>query len=147
MFQSISPPIIGSTQLYIQLQVLSTNTAASCYCGRDGIYIPTLLLVATVDEMESIFQHCCQLLLWMRWNLYSNTAANCYCGWDGIYIPTLLPTAAVDEMESIFQHCCQLLLWMRWNLYSNTAANCYCGWDGIYICPNIFFSNFFNFSV
>jgi len=31
MFQAIPPPIIGSTQLYIQLQVLSTNIAASCY--------------------------------------------------------------------------------------------------------------------
>jgi hypothetical protein len=28
---------------------LSNNTAASCYCGRDGIYIPTLLPTATVD--------------------------------------------------------------------------------------------------
>ena len=28
MFQAITPPIIRSTQLYIQLQVLSTNTAA-----------------------------------------------------------------------------------------------------------------------
>jgi len=31
MFQAVSPPIIRSTQLYIQLQVLSTNTAASCW--------------------------------------------------------------------------------------------------------------------
>ena len=29
MFQAVPPPIIGSTKLYIQLQVLSTNTAAS----------------------------------------------------------------------------------------------------------------------
>jgi len=31
MFQEIPPPIIRSTQLYKQLQVLSTNTATSCY--------------------------------------------------------------------------------------------------------------------
>jgi len=31
IYQAVSPPIIRSTQLYIQLQVLSTNTAASCY--------------------------------------------------------------------------------------------------------------------
>jgi hypothetical protein len=31
MFQAVPPPIIKSTQLYIQLQVLSTNGAASCY--------------------------------------------------------------------------------------------------------------------
>jgi len=31
MFQVVLPPIIRSTQLYKQLQVLSTNTAASCY--------------------------------------------------------------------------------------------------------------------
>jgi hypothetical protein len=28
MFQAVSPPIIRSTKLYIQLQALSTNTAA-----------------------------------------------------------------------------------------------------------------------
>jgi len=33
-FQAVPPPIIRSTQLYIQLQVLSTNTATSCYRGR-----------------------------------------------------------------------------------------------------------------
>ena len=36
MFQEFPPPIIRSTQLYIQLQVLSTNTAASCYREGDG---------------------------------------------------------------------------------------------------------------
>jgi len=36
MFQAVPPPIIRSIQLYIQIQVLSTNTAASCYRGGDG---------------------------------------------------------------------------------------------------------------
>ena len=36
MFHALPPPIIRSTELYIQLQVLSTNTAACCYCGWDG---------------------------------------------------------------------------------------------------------------
>jgi len=36
MFQAVPPPIIRSTKLYIQLHVLSTNTAASCYRGLDG---------------------------------------------------------------------------------------------------------------
>ena len=36
MFQAVPPPIIRSTQLYIQLQVLSTSTAASCQRGWDG---------------------------------------------------------------------------------------------------------------
>jgi len=36
MFQAVPPPIIRSTQLHKQLQVLSTNTAASCYRGWDG---------------------------------------------------------------------------------------------------------------
>ena len=31
MFQVVPPPIIKSTQLCIQLQVLSTNSGASCY--------------------------------------------------------------------------------------------------------------------
>ena len=31
MFQAAPPPIIRSTKLYIQRQVLSTNTAVSCY--------------------------------------------------------------------------------------------------------------------
>jgi hypothetical protein len=39
MFQAVPLPIIRSTQLYIQLHVLSTNTTASCYCGRDGTSI------------------------------------------------------------------------------------------------------------
>jgi len=33
MFHAVPSPIISSTQLYKQLQVLSRNTAASCYCG------------------------------------------------------------------------------------------------------------------
>ena len=33
MFQAVPPPIIRSTQLYIQLQVLSTNNAASSSIG------------------------------------------------------------------------------------------------------------------
>ena len=33
VFQAVPPPIIRSTQLYIQLQLLSTNTAACCYRG------------------------------------------------------------------------------------------------------------------
>jgi hypothetical protein len=33
MFQVVPPPIIRSTQLYIQLQVLSANNAAICYRG------------------------------------------------------------------------------------------------------------------
>jgi hypothetical protein len=36
MFQAVPPPIIRSTQLYIQLQVLSTSTAACCYRGLNG---------------------------------------------------------------------------------------------------------------
>jgi hypothetical protein len=35
MFQAVAPTIIRSIQLYIQLQLLSTNTAASCYRGKD----------------------------------------------------------------------------------------------------------------
>jgi len=33
MLQAVPPPIINCTQLYIQLQLLSTNTAACCYRG------------------------------------------------------------------------------------------------------------------
>jgi len=36
MFQAVPPPIIMSTQLYLQLQVLSTSTVVSRYRGRDG---------------------------------------------------------------------------------------------------------------
>jgi hypothetical protein len=41
MFQVVPPLIIRSTQLYIELQVLSTNIAASCYRGRDGTAVRT----------------------------------------------------------------------------------------------------------
>jgi hypothetical protein len=51
MFQAVPPPIIRSTQLYIQLQVLSTNTAASCYRGGDGTYQETLHLVGCNLEL------------------------------------------------------------------------------------------------
>ena len=34
MFQAVPPPIIRSTKLYIQRQVLSTDTAACCYRGK-----------------------------------------------------------------------------------------------------------------
>ena len=43
MFQAVPPPIIRSTQLYRQPQVLSNNTAASCYCGGDETRVPSLL--------------------------------------------------------------------------------------------------------
>ena len=33
IFQAVPPPIIRSTKLYIQLQALSTNTAACCCRG------------------------------------------------------------------------------------------------------------------
>ena len=36
VFQAVPPPIVRSTKLYIQLDVLSTNAAASCYRGGDG---------------------------------------------------------------------------------------------------------------
>jgi hypothetical protein len=36
MFQEVPPPIIRSAQLYIQLHILLTSTAASCYRGRAG---------------------------------------------------------------------------------------------------------------
>jgi hypothetical protein len=36
MFQAVSPHINRSTHLHIQLRVLSSNTAASCYRGGDG---------------------------------------------------------------------------------------------------------------
>jgi hypothetical protein len=49
MFQAVPPPILRSTQLYIQLQVLSTNTAASCYRGRDGTAISSA--VATCSSI------------------------------------------------------------------------------------------------
>ena len=39
MFQAVPPPIIRSTQLCIQLQVLSTNSAACCYRGWDGNHL------------------------------------------------------------------------------------------------------------
>jgi hypothetical protein len=56
MFQVVPPPIIRSTKLYIQRQVLSTNTVA-CWCrGWDGISHP---------------QYCCLLLSWMRCSISS----------------------------------------------------------------------------
>jgi len=50
MFRAVPPPIIRSTQLYIQLHVLSTSTAAGWYCGLDGTVVPShqLLYTSTV---------------------------------------------------------------------------------------------------
>jgi hypothetical protein len=39
MFQAVPPPIIRSTKLYKQRQVLSTNTAACCYRGWAGTLV------------------------------------------------------------------------------------------------------------
>jgi hypothetical protein len=39
MFQTVSPPIIRSTCLNLQLRVLSTNTAGSCFRGWDGTLV------------------------------------------------------------------------------------------------------------
>jgi hypothetical protein len=50
MFQAVPPPIIRSAKLYVQLQVLSTNTAASWYRGRDG----TSAISSTVAASSSI---------------------------------------------------------------------------------------------
>ena len=47
MFKAVPPPIIRSTQLYIQLQVLSTDTAASCYRGRDGCAISSTVAASS----------------------------------------------------------------------------------------------------
>jgi hypothetical protein len=51
MFQAVPPPIIRSTTLYIQLQVLYTNTAAGCYRG-DGTELRSIS--STVAASSSI---------------------------------------------------------------------------------------------
>ena len=52
MFQPVPLPIIRSTQLYIQLQVLSTNTVACCY--RLKLYV---LLCAPDDGRKNRLKH------------------------------------------------------------------------------------------
>jgi len=77
MFQAAPPPIIRSTQLYIQLLVLSTNTADSCYHGWDGTS-PSLprqqLAAVSVDSTWSCMYSCVHLMMGggTAWNTYSN---------------------------------------------------------------------------
>ena len=81
MFQAVPPPIIRSTQLYIQLQVLSTNTAASCYREGDGtpLFLQTLYIFQAVPPpIISSTQLYIQLQV-----LSTNTAASCYREGDG----------------------------------------------------------------
>ena len=68
MFQVVPLPIIRSTCLYIQLQVLSTNTAAGWYHGRDGT--PGSLVCRSIcsyipDSMEFHLIH--DTRLWQYW--------------------------------------------------------------------------------
>jgi hypothetical protein len=65
MFQAVPPPIIRSTQLYKQLQVLSTNTAASCY--RERWQLPAVL----VDNTWSCLYSCVLLTMGGKtaWNM------------------------------------------------------------------------------
>jgi len=61
MFQAVSPPIIRSTRLYKQLQVLSTNTAASCCREWDGT---TLLLKRGAGPLHWWFPGVIEGLRW-----------------------------------------------------------------------------------
>jgi hypothetical protein len=53
MFQAVPPPIIRSKQVYIQLQILSTVTAASGYHGRNGTPPGSQLAAVLVDNTSS----------------------------------------------------------------------------------------------
>jgi hypothetical protein len=43
MFRAVPSPIIRSTQLYTQLQVLSTSIATGWYRGWDGTGMPLMM--------------------------------------------------------------------------------------------------------
>jgi len=52
MFQAVPPPIIRNAQLYKQLQVFSTSTAASCYRGWDGTRFSWLVQKLLVGDTQ-----------------------------------------------------------------------------------------------
>ena len=71
MFQAVPPPIIRSTKLYIQRQVLSNQ-----YCCRLLSWmrwnVPPPIIRSTklyIQRQVLSNQYCCLVLSWMRWNL------------------------------------------------------------------------------
>ena len=112
MFQAVPSPIIRSTELYIELQVLSTNTAASCYRGWDGTAPPIIRSTELYIELQV---------------LATNTAASCYRGWDATAPPIIRSTELYIELQVLATNTwssmySSVLLMMgggtAWNRYS-----------------------------
>ena len=97
MFQAVPPPIIRSTKLYIQRQILSNHyccpllssmrwNSMEFHCGCDGTPLSSITYSAHHQEHKTV-----------------HTAS-------GIVKPILLAAVIVNEMEL---H--GIPLWMRWN--------------------------------
>ena len=72
MFQAVPPPIIRSTKLHTQLQVLSTNTVSCCYRGWDGTSIRKhreQTIQNKCSNMEFHLIHDRYEMRYMRWNI------------------------------------------------------------------------------
>ena len=110
MFQAVPPPIIRSTTLFVQLQVLSTSTAACCYEMERSSVSSTIAAVLVDNTWSCMYSY---VLLMMgggtAWNKYS-----------------------VCTNKKIKKHC--ILLAVIWN-YICDARTYECqkfkiGWDG-----------------
>ena len=92
------PPIIRSTLLYIQLQVLSNNTAACCYHGWDPSSGHHQEHITVHTALGIVNQYCCWLLSWVRWNwrsISSMIAASSSIVWQ--YLKLYVQLCALDD--------------------------------------------------
>jgi len=71
IFQAVPPPIIRSTELYIQRQVLSNQYCCLLLLWMRWNSVPPPIIRSTelyIQRQVLSNQYCCLLLSWMRWN-------------------------------------------------------------------------------
>jgi len=109
MFQAVSPPIIRSTKLYIQLQILSTNTVASWWRGWDGTFIYLYVSGVNCISLHALLYHIAAFVLYSLflmfpywyvslpvWHSISSTLpASSSIGWQ--YLKLCIPLCAPDD--------------------------------------------------
>jgi len=141
MFQAVPPPIIRSTQLYKQRQVLSNHYCCllmlwmrwnSMQFSRSIYFYKLLYMFQAVPppiirstklyiQRQVLSNHyCCLLLSWMRWN--SMEFFRSFYFYKLLYMfravsPPIIRSTKLYIQRQVLsnQYCCLLLSWMRWN--------------------------------
>ena len=102
MFQAVPPPIIRSTQPYIQLQLLSTDTAARRFRGLDGTDCSSLHLIHDTSKQQ-------------YWLTVPEALCTVMCSWWWAEEPPETCSASVELNKSRNVHLlgCNLELYQR----------------------------------